>query len=196
MSAAKQMRLRAIALLTAVGLTTTIPARAADEPWTLHHLDTVADAAMAALSAIKQASVAAKIRNIDSGQADYLVQLSDALIKAGHPARARDVLSKASAMLGTSDDALTSAIVRRHIVRNLVILGDESAAEALINVDVAPSTRVNLLGEFGRGQAQRGNVVGAQKTLAAIIALGASPDPVLSASLTEPQQIIAVALVE
>jgi hypothetical protein len=180
-----QQRLQAIVLLIAVGVTTTIPARAADKPWTLHDLDTVADAATLSLSAMNSKSV----------QASMLAQLAEALIKANYPARAKDVLSKASAALGLSDD-LASSTVRQQIVRNLVLLGEEPAAETLTHIDTTLPVEASLLAEFGRGQAQRGNILGAQKTVAAIAALRASADPAVAAASALAQRKIGIALAE
>jgi hypothetical protein len=175
---------QAIVLATTVAITTAIPGRAADKPWTLHDLDAVADAATASLSMMS-----------GSMQASMLAQLAEALAKAGYPSRAKDVLGKASTKLGPSNDLLSSN-ARQQIIKNLVLLGEESAAEALTHIDNAPAVKASLLAELGRRQAQRGNIVGAQKTLASIAALRTSADPSAVASSTLAQRTIGVALAE
>ena len=139
------------ALGFAVGTVADLAALAASTPWTLHDLDTVADAAVTSAEIMKDHR---------SSHTIMLAQLAEMLAKAGAKARAIDVLLKAGGVLDPPNDLAASG-ARAHVLGDLAKPGDERDAAALANVDAPVSVKVGLLGALGTGQAQAGDLSGA-----------------------------------
>jgi hypothetical protein len=147
------VRLAIIALFFSAGPAT------ADQPWTIADLDAVADAAA------ESAAVDGK-----GPDAFRVVQLADALMRAGNGARAKAVLVKAMSALGPSTDIM-NANRRGDFVERLAQLGDIADAEVLAAIDAQPSVKVMLLGKLGAGRAHAGDVAAAQNAAKAVTAI-------------------------
>jgi hypothetical protein len=176
-------KLRSATLALALGATTMVAALGADTIWTIHDLDTVADAATASATGMKGKDT----------QASMLLSLAEALSKAGATARARVVLVKAGSMLDPPDDMSSTA--RQKIISDLVKLGDVTAAEALTNVDAPLPVKAKLLGALGTARAQTGDINGAHQIAGKIAGLGPASDAFGDRS-GEALKNIGVALVE
>jgi hypothetical protein len=155
-------------LFLSVLLLSTIPA-IADQPWTMTDSDVVADAAVAAaIGASKDAN------------ADRLINLADALVRAGNNNRAKVVLTKAGAALGPPTN-LIGASTRGNVIEKLAKLGDIADAEALAQVDAPPDVKAMLLGKFGAGRARAGDAAAAMNAATMVTAIAetnTAPDSV------------------
>jgi hypothetical protein len=151
----------------------------------MRDLDGVVDVAQADIAKTKG----------NNPQVAMLVRLAEALLRAGATARAREALVKAGPMLDPPHDFMSS-LVRGNVIRKLAKLGDDSAAEALTNVDATLPIKVHLLGELGNGRAQSGNTRGALENARAIASLGSLSDPVFAEASERALKTIGIALVE
>jgi tetratricopeptide (TPR) repeat protein len=127
----------------------------ADQPWTTADLDDVADAAMQ--------SITAGAKNLAGFR---VVQLADALIRAGNGNRAKAVLVQTMSALD-----LSRPNERGDFVERLAQLGDVANAQALMAVDVNVDVRIMLLGKFGAGRAHAGDVSTARNAAKAVTAI-------------------------
>jgi hypothetical protein len=181
----RSKRLHATMSALAVAVTTISAALADDAIWNTHDLDIVSDAATAYAAEVKD----------KNRQASLLVKLAEALAKAGAADRARDLLVKAGSMIDAPHDIMLLT-ARRNMVRALVRLGDETAAEALTNVEATLPVKVDLLGALGTARAQGGDIQGAREVARAIAALGHPDDPAFTDASGKVLKNIGVALVD
>ncbi len=158
---------------------------AADMTWTMHDLDTVADAATASLMEKSDKRV----------QALKLVKLAEALTKAGATVRAREVLIKAGSILDPSYDFMSST-VRIKIVRDLAQLGDLATAGVFANIDTTLSITMSLLAELSIARAKLGDIQGARTIANVIASLGSPTEPEFIQASGRALQGIGIALVE
>lgn len=135
-------------------------AHADDQKWTAQDLDHVADAATSTLMEYHPSTIAAGM----------LVELSDALSRAGDASRSKDVLVKAASLLDPPKDYMSST-PRGSIVEKLAQFGDLSDATALASVEAPSEIKAMLLGKLGAGQARIGNLEGAKKAASEIARL-------------------------
>src|SRR5262249_54997336 len=91
---------------------------------------------------------------------------------------------------------LSSSKVRETIVRDLVKLGDDTAAEALTNADAPLQSKARLLGELGAARAEAGDIEGAGKAANTIASLGPSTDPVFGDVSAQALKRIGIALAD
>ena len=126
-------------------------------PWTANDSGAVADAAIAVASDDKS-----KLNEISK-----LMELADALVKAGNIAKAKQVVEGAASNLGF----LQSSHLRGQIVEKLALLGNARAAEALAAAEITQSAKVALFGKFGVGRARSGNIGDARRAARTINSL-------------------------
>jgi tetratricopeptide (TPR) repeat protein len=143
------LRLAVVSICLSAGTAT------ADQSWTMADLDAVADAAMQ--------SVTAGAKNLVGFR---VVQLADALIRAGNGDRAKAVLVQTMSVLDPSGPNQRGDFVER-----LAQLGDVANAQALMAVDVKADVRVMLLGKFGAGRAHARDVLAARDAVKAVTAI-------------------------
>src|SRR4051794_20429314 len=138
-------------LILASGLGVSAGADQHGGPWTAHDSDKVADAAVVATSA----------NGSKLTETSMLMELADALIRAGNIPKAKQVVEDALSNLGSSEPQ--NSYLRGQIVEKLIMLGDAPAAEALAAAAVSTSVKIALFGKFGVGQARAGNIGDAQR---------------------------------
>ena len=134
--------------------------------WTAQDWNAIVDAAAAAASTAPDRAQ----------QASLLLDLADALVKAGAESRARSFAQQAAAVL-TPSDLAGNTFVRDHAIETLAQLGDVQNARALIDLVVTPQDRVALLGKLGAARAHYGDIAAAEQIAAAIRSL---PNPARS----------------
>jgi tetratricopeptide (TPR) repeat protein len=153
----------AIARVFALILTCVVGAPAgADQrgsPWTANDSDAVADAAIAATDDNKS-----KLTDTST-----LMELVDALIRAGNIPKAKQVVEVAASYFGAAE--LQNSLLRGRIVENLALLGDAASAEVLAAAEIAQPAKIALFGKFGTGRAHAGHVKDAQRAATTINAL-------------------------
>ena len=162
---------RARSLLTGVGLAVLGLVSLAGLPrfalateqgsWTRADFDRVADAALTLLDAD-----GANLRTRD------LVDLADALQRAGRTERSREVLLKAAARLDAPTDFMKVSS-RAEIVKSLVKIGDEGGARTLAGIEAQPDSRAILLGALGAALAEVGRIDAAVEVAGTVTALPA-----------------------
>lgn len=150
--------------------------------WTKDDSNAVADAAIAVASSGSKTS-----------QPSMLVELADALIRAGNAPKAKEAAASAVSSLSqptaTPTDSMGS-YARGRIVEKLALLGESSAAKALATTDATPSVKVMLLGKFGAGRARAGSIDDARWAANEInsfsdASTGAIPADVLAKAIAE-----------
>ena len=126
-------------------------------PWCLADLGAVADALTAAVIGNDHCS----------SKAEQLIRLAQALLQAGHPARATEAALQAGGLLEASADS-TSSFERGRIVEMLARLGRIGDAELLLDIDGGSRLRASLIGSVGVGRAKAGDITGALRSADAI----------------------------
>lgn len=168
-------------VVLALAARTVSGALAADVAWTAQDLAAVADAATSDISEIKEKTT----------QSNKLVELAEALSKAGATGRARELLVKSLAMLGSPPDL---TYLHHDIVSDLVRVRDDAAAEALVNEGPAEK-KTSLLRELGTSRAEAHDIEGAVKAARMIASLSPSVGPPKSEDPGPAVQRISVALI-
>jgi hypothetical protein len=153
-------------------------------PWTAHDSDTVADAAVATTSDDES--------KLNATSA--LMELTDALIRAGNLPKAKQVVEGAVANLGSSEPQ--NSYLRGQMVEKLILLGDARAAEALAAAAVTQSVKITLFGKFGVERARAGNIGDAQRAANTINSLPRDPTIVPADASARALADISVALAE
>lgn len=130
-----------------------------------------------------------------STRASMLLNLADALVKAGKLAHARIVLVNAAALLDQSNDLVTTS-VRGSIVEKLAQFGAIAEAEKMAAAAIDAQSRIVLLGKMGAGLAKAGNLAAAQNTALSLKseAEKAVSDPQVAAASAGAISEIALAL--
>jgi hypothetical protein len=129
--------------------------------WTTRDLDQVASAAI-------EAAAASDVRD---ARAMMLLDLADALIRAGNFERAKYVILRAGETLGSSDEVARSTWAPR-IVEKLAGLGDFPDAESIATAAIGDDKRALLLVKIGEARARAGDITGAIKTAEWVTSLG------------------------
>jgi tetratricopeptide (TPR) repeat protein len=173
------------ALVLAFGTVCNPAVLRADPAWTMHDLDQVADAAVVSL--IRTQNVASR--------SWMLIGLADALIKAGDPAHAKNILRGAATDLAAPADFMSSAS-RATIVGQLAKIGDDADAQALITADAPKEIQANLVTELAIGRAEAGNIAGVRESVQKITPLAASTDSKLAQASQLDLERIGIALVQ
>jgi len=157
----------------------------ADQPaasWTEDDSSAVAEAAMVAAGSASKTT-----------QASMLVELAEALIRAGNVPKAKEAVARAASSLGQPIDSPTDSMgsyARGRIVEKLALLGEPSAAKALATTNAAPAVKAMLLGKLGVGRARAGSIDDAQWAANAInslseVSVGAIPADISTKAIAE-----------
>lgn len=140
------------------------------------------------LGAVTEAAIVAA-RDASTMQAPALMQLANALIRAGDRARAKAVVQAASSSLRAND----YVTIRADVVEKLALLGDLSSAETLIANEAAKPTKLMFLGKYGVGRAD--SSILDSKTIASLSEGLTSSNPTISGASVRAIAEIGAALV-
>jgi tetratricopeptide (TPR) repeat protein len=141
------------------------------DSWTANDSGAVAEAAIVVANGASKTS-----------QASMLVELADALIRAGNAPKAKEAAARAASSLSQPSDLPADSMgsyARGRIVEKLALLGELPAARVLATIDATPSVKAVLLGKFGAGRAHAGSIDDARLAATAINSLSnASADAI------------------